>query len=534
MARIDNIKKNLIFNVIKFVAQLVLQFLLRTVLIYTMGVEYLGLNGLFTNIFSFLNLAELGIGSAIVFSMYKPIADGDIEKVKSLQAIYKKFYGIIAIIVLVLGAIITPFIEFFISGGVEADINVYILYIMYLVNTLVGYLCAHKRSLLFAYQRNDIESKIRTMCLIGMTIIQILIVWLTKNYYLYFAITIVFTIIECIWIYLVANKKYPEINGKAESLDKETKKEITKNVAALSLHKIGASVVFSTDNILISSFLGVVVLGAYSNYYMITSALVSVFTVLKNALAASIGNLVASTDSEYAYKRFKLVNFIFSFLSAFTAVCLLVLFQPFIEKWTGGGEYLLEFSTVIIIVISYYLSRMRTAVLLYKDAAGLFWKDRWKPVIESVVNLVASIVLVQIIGLNGIFIGTILSTVVGPLWIEPMVVYKHYFKKPLKNYFLRYLMDVGIMVVVAAISVMVCGLLPTGGIWLLVLKFLVCMAVTGILLLLAYLPTKEFKECIGIAKEIIVKLFRKGGSKVSVESKTNTTGNDVDNTETKE
>ncbi len=509
MSRTDNIKKNLIFNVIKFVTQLVLQFFLRTVLIYTMGVEYLGLNGLFTNIFSFLNLAELGIGSAIVFSMYKPIADGDIEKVKSLQALYKKFYGIITIIVLVLGIVITPFIEFFISGGIEANINIYVLYIMYLVNTLVGYLCAHKRSLLFAYQRNDIESKIRTLCLVAMTIIQIVVLLLTKDYYLYFAMQILFTIVECVWIYVVANKKYPEINGKSEPLDKETKKEITKNVTALSMHKIGASVVFSTDNILISSFLGVVVLGAYSNYYLIISALTSVFTVLKNALAASIGNLVASTDSEYAYKRFKTINFIFSFLSAFTSICLVVLFQPFIEKWTGGGEYLLEFSTVIIIVISYYLSRMRTSVLLYKDAAGLFWKDRWKPILETVVNLAASIILVKPLGINGIFIGTILSTIAGPLWIEPMVVYKHYFKKPLKNYFFKYLIDTGIMLVVGAITFILCGLLPVGGIGMLILKFIVCMAIAGVLLLVAYIPTREFKDCFMLAKEMLKKLLSK-------------------------
>jgi len=371
MSRTDNIKKNLTFNIIRYVTQLVLQFFLRTVLIYTMGVEYLGLNGLFTNIFSFLNLAELGIGSAIVFSMYKPIAEGDTEKVKTLQAMYKKFYLIICIVVLVLGLGLTPFIKYFMSGGIVANINVYVLYLMYLLNTLVGYLCAHKRSLLFAYQRNDIESKIRTICLICMTIIQMGVLLLTKNYYLYFAITIVFTIIECLWIYIVAKKKYPEIDGPSQPLDNETKKVITKNVAALSMHKIGTSVVLSTDNILISSFLGVVLLGAYSNYFMIISALTSVYSVLSNALTASVGNLVASADSEYSYSRFKTIRFIFSYLSAFCAVCLVSLFQPFMEVWTGGGEYMLEFSTVVLIVISFYLSRMRTAVNLYKDARAV-------------------------------------------------------------------------------------------------------------------------------------------------------------------
>ena len=182
MSRTDNIKKNLIFNMIKFVTQIVLQFVLRTVLIYYMGAEYLGLNGLFTNIFNFLNLAELGIGSAIVFSMYKPIADGDTEKVKALQNLYKKYYKVITFIVLGLGLLIMPFLKFFIKGDVTVDINIYLLYFLYLINTLGSYISAHKRSLLFAHQRNDVENKVKTMCLFGMSVLQIVVLILFKNY----------------------------------------------------------------------------------------------------------------------------------------------------------------------------------------------------------------------------------------------------------------------------------------------------------------------------------------------------------------
>ena len=262
MTRSNNVKRNLTANIIKFAAQLLLQFVLRTVLIYTMGAEYLGLNGLFTNILSFLNLAELGIGSAIVFSMYKPIADGDIEKVKALQQLYKKFYSIIFIVILVIGLTLLPFLDVLIKGDVSVDINIYLLYLMYLANTLISYISAHKRSLLFAYQRNDIENKIKTFCLFGMTLFQILILIAFKNYYFYFIIDIVFTFIECRWIKSAANKLYPNINGKSQALDTQTKKEVSKNVAALSLHKLGGAVVFSTDNILISSIAGRVVLGA--------------------------------------------------------------------------------------------------------------------------------------------------------------------------------------------------------------------------------------------------------------------------------
>lgn len=507
MTRTDNVKRNLIFNILKYLAQMIFQFVIRTVLIYSLGVEYIGLNGLFTNIFSFLNLAELGIGSAIVFSMYKPIAEGDDEKVKALQNLYKKFYYIIAVVIMVAGLIITPFLKFFIKNDVTADINIYILFILYLINTLAGYFCAHKRSLLFAYQRNDIENKIRTICIILMSILQIIVLLIFKNYYLYFSITILFTIIECFCIYRMANKMYPNINGKSQPLDIATKKEITKNVTALSMHKIGSAVVFSTDNILISIFCGIVILGAYSNYALITSALTSVFALFSNAILGSVGNMVASQNAEYTHSRFKTVNFAYSYLSAFTTICFFVLIQPFIKIWTGGEIYLLEFSTVIIICISFYLSKMRTGAGLFKDACGLYWQNRWMPIAESIINLVVSIVLAKFIGINGIFIGTIVSTLVAPFWVEPYVLYKHYFKKSVWEYFKRYILDAIIMVASCAICYFVCAFIPDGGIWWLILKFAVCIVLSNVLLILAYSWTKEFKELFAIGKSFLKNMF---------------------------
>jgi len=509
MTRTDNIKRNLIFNMLKYVANLILQFIIRTVLIYSLGAEYIGLNGLFTNIFSFLNLAELGIGSAIVFSMYKPIAEGDTEKVKALQNLYKKFYFIIAIIIFVVGLILTPFLKSFIKDEITADINIYILFILYLVNTLAGYFCAHKRSLLFAYQRNDVENKIRTLCVILMSIIQAIVLILFKNYYLYFSITIIFTIIECLWVYKIANKMYPEINGKSKPLDETTKKEITKNITALSMHKIGGAVVFSTDSILTSIFCGLVVLGAYSNYTLIISAIISIFIMLTNALQGSVGNLVASQSVEYVHDRFKLVNFIYSYLAAFTTICLVVLFQPFISLWTGGDIYLLDFSTVILICLSFYFTRMRSGVGIFKDAAGLFWYNKWMPIVESFVNLMVSVVMASLIGINGIFIGTIISTLVAPFWIEPHILHKHYFKKSSKKYFIRYILDFTIMVIICVITYLICSLIPVGGIWWLILRFAVCILASNILLIIVYFPTKEFKQVFSIGKSLLKNFIKK-------------------------
>jgi len=503
MSRTDNIRNNLIFNIIKFATQMVLQFVLRTALIYLMGAEYIGLNGLFTNIFSFLNLAELGIGSAIVFSMYKPIADGDTEKVKSLQALYKKFYSIISLIVVALGIMILPFINFFIDGEVTVDINIYLLYILYLINTLVGYFSAHKRSLLFAHQRNDVENKVRSICIFGMTIIQILVLFIFRDYYIYFIVNIIFTILECILIHLYANNLYPEINGKSNPLDDKTKKEITKNITALSMHKIGGVIVFSTDNIIISTLLGITILGAYSNYYLIITSLISMFALFINALTGSVGNLIASKDTEYAYKKYKQINLLFSLLSAFTTICLIVLFQPFINVWTGGGVYLLDYSTVILICISYYVNRMRSGTSIFKDGAGIFWQNRLSPIFEAIINLIISIGLGMHLGINGVVIGTIVSTLIAPFWVEPKVLYKHYFKRSVWEYFRRYILDVIIMVAVGFACYFVCSFIPDGGILWLIVKFSVCIILCVVLLILAYLPTKEFQETLCLVKSFL-------------------------------
>lgn len=507
MSRTQNVKRNFIFSMLLYVLQLVLKFVLRTIFIYTMGAEYIGLNGLFSNVFSFLNLAELGIGSAIVFAMYKPIAENDLEKVKALQNLYKKFYLSIALFVLVIGGVLTPFIKAFIKNDVTVDINVYILFVMYLFNAVVGYFSAHKRSLLLAYQRNDLEKKVSAVCIFAMTLLQIAVLLLFRNYYAYFAVNIVFTILECVIIHVVANKKFPEINGKGSVLDVQTKKDITKNVAALSMHKIGSAVVFSTDNILLSSFFGVVILGAYSNYALIITSITSIFNLLKTALTGSVGNLIANCDNVYTYQRYKNINFIFSFLTAFCTVCLLVLLQPFIRAWTGGGVYLLDFSTVVILCVSFYLSNMRTTTSIFRDAAGLFWQDRWKPIIESVVNLGASIGLAYLMGINGVFLGTIISTVIAPLWVEPLVLYKNYFKKSLWLYFRRFLLDAVITIIAGGCTFAVCCLIPDGGIWLLIARFATCGCLALGLLTLCYCWTPEFRATMAIAKSFLQNLL---------------------------
>lgn len=515
MTRTQNIKRNLTFNILKYVVQLVLQFVSRTVLIYVLGIEYTGLNGLFTNIFSLLNLVELGFGSAIVFSMYKPIADGDYDQVRTLQRLYKKFYLIIALFVLVVGGVLTPFLDKLIKGKSNVDINIYIVYIMYLLNAVIGYISADKKSLLSALQRNDIENKINTICIFVMTTLQVVVLLLFKNYYIYYSLTILSTLFECAILQLFTIKKYPFLKGKTIALEPSVKRGIAKNVAALSFHKIGTAAVFSTDNIIISAFCGLTILGYYSNYALIITSLNLVFSLITSSMQGSVGSLIASADREYVHRKFEQANLIFSMLCGFCTVCTFVLFQPFIKSWMPSDSYLLNFTTMTLICISFYLSKMRSCVLMFKDAAGLFWQDRWKPLVEALVNLLVSILLAIYIGLDGVIIGTIVSTLAAPFWVEPWMLYKHYFKLPIKNYFFKYIYSAIVTVVIAAISFAVCYFIPLGGVWLLILRFAVCIFVTSFLFVLAHCWRYEFKEIFKLyVKPVFSKIFKLGQEKI--------------------
>lgn len=510
MSRTQNIKRNLIFNIIKYIAQLVLQFVLRTVLIYVLGAKYVGLNGLFSNIFQFLTLAELGVGSAIIFAMYKPIAENDIERIKSLLNLYKRFYFYISIIICVVGLVLLPALPSLTNGDTPENINIYIIYSMSLFDCALGYFAAHKRSLLTACERNDVDNKVRTVCLFFSTIIKIIVLLVLKNYYAYFIVGMVSTLVEGIMINIIADRLFPQLKGKAQPVDKETKKSLTKNVASLSIHKIGTALVFSTDNIIISSIFGLTVLGYYSNYSLVVNSITIIFTLLTNALTGSVGNLIVSNDKEYCFKKFKQINFIFSYLSNFCVICLFVLLQPFMRYWTPNENWVLGLSSVFWICLGFYLMRQRTALSIFKDCAGLFTIDTWKPIVESIVNIGVSIGLAFWIGIDGVFIGTVVSIMSARFWVEPYVVYKHIFGKSCKSYFLRYALDVVIMVASCAICYFVCGLIPEGGLWLLIAKFAVCIVLSNILLLIAYSFTPEFHQVLNeYIKPTLSKIFKK-------------------------
>ncbi len=431
--RSTNSIKNAITAVVSNIVTILIGIVSQAIFIKTLGAEYLGINGLFTNIVSMLGIVELGIGSAIIYNLYEPIAKDDTEKIKSLMNFYKKSYRIIAVIVFIIGMMVIPFLKN-IVGNVSIDINIEFIYSLFIIDVVASYLLTYKRSILYANQKTYITNIVHIGYLIVMNTLQIVILLIAKNFIVYLIIKIICRILENVVITIIANRKYPYINEKnVKKIDKKTTKDIVKKVKGLIFHKVGSFVVLGTDNIIISKFLGVVTVGLYSNYNMIIQAVSNLFLQVFDSLTASVGNLLVENNCEKSYEIYKNMLMMNSILFTFATTEIICLIEPFIKVWIGE-QYLLSKVVLIILMVNFYIQGMRKTCLVFKMAAGVFHEDRYFPIIESIINIVVSVILVKIIGLPGVFLGTIVSTLPVILISYPKYVYIPLFHKSFWNY----------------------------------------------------------------------------------------------------
>lgn len=434
MGRARNSAKNIVTGIGGQIVSIVVQFLCRTVFVYALDKEYLGVNGLFSNILTLLSLAELGFGTALIYSMYKPVAENDKNTICKLMNLYKYIYRIVAGVILVIGLCLTPFLRYLISGGTSID-NFQLIYVFYLLNTISGYLLIYKKSIIDAYQKAYIATIYQKFGLIVQNIFQIIILLLTHCFLLYLVCQICVNIGINLAISKKATKMFPLLSEDTKSIpDKATCIIIAKNTFAMSLHKIGGVLVEATDNLIMSAFVGLSAVGIYSNYTLIAYNIRSCLIIVFNSFTASIGNLVAVENREKAHEIFRTLSFAGFILTGGCSVAMYELFNPFIRIWIGDG-YLFENTIVALIVLNFYIYCMRRVSLIFRDAMGLFWHDRYKSLVEAAVNLIVSIVLAKKIGILGILIGTTISSLTTCVWIEPLILYKYGFKCSVTEYF---------------------------------------------------------------------------------------------------
>ena len=502
MSRVKNSVKNIKYGVVGQILSLVVSFVARMVFVSTLGSEYLGLHGLFTNVLSILLFAELGIGAAIAFSLYKPLSEQNIPKIKVLMRLFKRAYITIGIIIATLGLSIAPFLSFLVKDMPNIP-HIHLIYLMFVTNSAISYFFSYKRSLIIADQKRYIATYYRYGFFIILNILQSIFLITTKNYLLFLVLQILFTFIENLIVSRKADKLYPYLKEKtSENLDGDTKKTIVRNVKAMMIHKIGGIVVNGTDNLLISKFVGLISVGIYSNYLLVITALNSIFGMIFQGVTASIGNLGATQSEEKSLFIFKCLNFIGFWIYGFATICLINLINPLISIWLGE-EYLFSVSLVMVITVNFYLTGMRLSVLTFRDALGLYWNDRYKPLFESSINLVASIILVKKFGIVGVFIGTTISTLSTCFWVEPYVLFKYGLKSSTVSYFIRYIINTLILLLGASLTWLICSFIDGFTILSFSLKLLVCIVVPNVIFTLVFRRTEEFNYLISVLKSTL-------------------------------
>ena len=416
------------------IATFVIRFVSRTVFIHFLGSSYLGINGLFTNILGVLSFAELGIGTAMNFSLYKPVAQQDIEKIKSYMHYYKWSYRVVAAIVGVLGLLLLPFLHTLVKDpGDVGDIRIY--YLVFLFDTVASYFIAYKFSVANAEQKGYLFTNINTLVTLATTIAQIASLFLWHDYLLYLLISSGVNLLKNIFVSRYLNTMYPYLKDrKVQPLPKEDRAILVRKVKALIVHKVGEVSVHQTDNIIISAFINVATVGLISNYNLLMTTVSSCINVLFNSVTGSLGNLVATETKEKQYEIFRIYRFIGFWFYGFTAIALLVLSTPFITLWLG--ENMVVSDTVIgLILLNYYMIGHRICLNNIKTVGGLVEKDKYVALVQSAVNLVSSIALVKVIGLAGVYVGTILQGVIATV-VKPLIVYRDMFGISSKYYFI--------------------------------------------------------------------------------------------------
>lgn len=494
-SRINNSIKNSIVGFCSQILVVVLSFVSRSIFIYILGNEFLGVNGLFSNILSMLSLSEMGIGTAIVYNMYKAVSREDTNLINSLLSFYAKVYRFIGLSILAVGLICSFFIQYLIKDNPFGVNFIRIAFILQVINNSVSYFWSYRSSILFVYQKDWI-CKISNVCvsIIGY-LLQIIALIFTKSYFIYLVTMIIITILSNLSQYMIARYMYPDIKViKKSRLPKDIFNDIFRRVKALIIHSISSAINFGTDNIIISSFVGIVETGFYSNYSMIINTINGLIVQFLNGIIASMGNLMASSDSKTIYDIFKKINFLCQWLYGLLSVCLICLLNQFIDIWTGKG-HLLGLMTVIVLVVNFYILGVRQSIMITRNAGGLFEKDKIVAVIKPIINLFFSIILVINFGIIGVFIGTLISQIVADVFLFPYFLYKSIFSmERVSFYYLDYLKHFIISFTIGVICYLIVSFVNTliEGSVAFIVNGLICVFVFNLLFIIINIKCKEF------------------------------------------
>lgn len=508
--------KNTVFGLIGLLSSQIANFVSRSIFIGLLGAEYNGVNGLFSNILSLLNLAELGFATSIAYALYKPLTTGDERTTAALMSYFAKIYRIIAVVVAVAGCCCIPFLQYLIAEDLS-DLSFSLnelrgYFAMYLASTVCSYLLAYKRTIITADQNNYIVTNVDNICNILLYVFQIILLLIYKNFYAYLAILVAKSFVNNLVLHIIAGKKYPYLKKyRKEKVPNAEKSAIFKNVQAAFMHRIGSVIIYSTTSIIISAFVSLVEAGKYSNYIMVVSGVNSFINIVFTSITASIGNLCVNEDETTQYKVFKKVQYISDFCTVFGLVCFVCLFNPFVEIWVGS-EMVMPLSVVIVISLSAALGYLRKAVNTFKDAKGMFRADWFKPLLEAAVGVGLAIGLSYVWGTLGVVLGYLLATVVIAVPIENWVLIKRGLHRSFAKQMLLLVGTVIFAFASAAVAYFMTMAIPSGVGWF-ILRLLICVVFAAGIFILATIRTQEFKYYKLLAVRVLSKVFGKSAKK---------------------
>ena len=422
--------------------RLVFPFLNRTLFLWLLGPAYLGLNGLFGSILGVLMLAELGFGQAVVCSMYKPVADDDRELLCAYLKFYRKVYRCVGAAIFGIGLCLLPFIGHLVHGSVPPDIDLRVLYFIHLVNTAASYfLFAYRGVVLGAHHRNDVVTNIRTAVSVIQYVAVFLILLLTRSYYLYVISTVLFTVVQNVLLVTASRRLFPDIEPRG-TLDPALRSHVLSDVKSIFMHKLGGAITHFSDNIVISSFLGLVAVAAYGNYYYVVTSVSGLVAVIYSSVTGGFGNKIYTETKEENFRLLMQMNRLSMVAVAFCAAMMAALFQPFIAVWTKSDAHLVRHAlTPVLMVLYFYIMQSRQVLLSFKSAAAIWRQDRWKPIVAGVVNLGTNILFVIFLPeefkLDGVIASTIISFAFIQIPWESFVVFTSFFGRAESRHYWR-------------------------------------------------------------------------------------------------
>lgn len=508
MAKLNNTEsrtsiaiKNIKYSLLSHVTLLVFTFLTRMIFVRVLSQEYLGMHGLFTNVLTVLSLAELGIGVAIIYSLYEPIEKQDKNKIQILMKLYKKSYYFIGIFIFCIGIVLMPFIKHLFKDLPNIQfLKMY--YFFYVLSSASTYLFSYKRVFLIANQKKYIDSLYSVIFGVLKSISQITVLILTKNFLFYLLLQIICNFVENFAVSYHTNKMYPFLKMENKNkLSTSESEEIKKNVKAVVNHKFGNVALNATDNILISKFVGLVEVGIYSNYVLITVTLQQALQIFFQAITPTIGNIGVTENVEKKEAIFKRIDLLTFWVYSMTTLLLVIFLNPAMKVWLGKN-YLFSNYTVMIIILNFYIMGKRQSVNVFKDALGLFWYDRYKPIVEAILNILFSLAFLRLWGISGVIWGTIASALLFGFWIEIKVLYNHGFEQSAFKYYYYYLQQVLILLssIMLYRIIIYLGVFPSAFIKLLITSLIVFIYY-NLMIVLAFGKTDEYKYLIQLIKK---------------------------------